>query len=264
MQVRADQPWPLEIPASSTVGVCQGQPSVPHLGTMVMEGALAVVHLFVAVANGVLNYPGVVAMWRIQNGVCPLQSQGHSAIASCGASLFDLSDYFDSLDDMNAALASPTAADRERLGVCQGLCEVLEAVSKRDCAAHAKLLLEAQESLEAIQIERARSFDGAAQRLRALGATQAELLAAVEEGHSRFHAAKNSNDTVKLREKALQEVQDAVDGFDELMRLSQDGVQVCRFGPVPGLHLRWAAARWIARYCGGWARAWRLSGVCNN
>jgi hypothetical protein len=102
MQVRVDQPWPLEIPASSTVGVCQGQPSVPHLGTMVMEGALAVVHLFVAVANGVLNYPGVVAMWRIQNGACPLQSQGHSAIASCGASLFDLSDYFDSLDDATA------------------------------------------------------------------------------------------------------------------------------------------------------------------
>ena len=161
-------------------------------------------------------------------------------------------------DELHAVLRRLDAllAERQRL-----VDDLQRAVDAEDLA---PLLLEAQENLEAIQIERARSFDGAAQQLRALRATQAELLAAVEEGHSRFHAAKNSNDTVKLREKALQEVQDAVDGFDELMRLSQDGVQVCRLGPVPGFHLRWAAARRIARCCGGWARALRQSCVCTS
>lgn len=102
MRVRVDQPWPLEIPALSAVDACEGRPSVPHLGTMVMEGGIAMIHMGAAVVGGVLNFPGVIKMWHELDGLCPLQSQGHSAVASCGAGLFDLSDYFDSLDDATA------------------------------------------------------------------------------------------------------------------------------------------------------------------
>ena len=102
MRMRSDTPWPLEIPASQDASLCLNQPSVPHLGTMVAEVVVAGVHLAAAIVGGVANYPGVMAMWRAQGGVCPLQSQGHSVIGNCGAKLFTMEDYFDSMDDATA------------------------------------------------------------------------------------------------------------------------------------------------------------------
>ena len=101
MAVRSDQMWPIELPSTLTTELCLASDGVPHLGTMAAEVGVAGLHLLHKVVGGVIYAPGMLTWWR-GGGFCPLESRGHSVLATCGENVFSLDDFFDSLDAASA------------------------------------------------------------------------------------------------------------------------------------------------------------------
>lgn len=97
MRVKTGGMWSAEIPTSLTTGLCAVGDGVPHVGSLAAELGVAGLHLMHRVSGAVLYAPGMVSFWR-GGSRCPLLSRGHSVLESCGKSVFDLDDFFDSLD----------------------------------------------------------------------------------------------------------------------------------------------------------------------
>lgn len=101
MAVKNDSMWTSNTPTSLSVSLCAAGDSVPHLGTLAAEVVAAGVYVVKLVAGAFVYTPGLIFLWK-GGGVCPLASRGHSVLASCGESVYDLEDFFDSLDDATA------------------------------------------------------------------------------------------------------------------------------------------------------------------
>lgn len=101
MRVKTGEMWKIELPSSLTAGLCVAADGVPHLGTLAAEVGVAGLHLLHRGVGALLYAPGMIAFW-MGNSVCPLESRGHSVLESCGEIVFDLDDFFDSLDSASA------------------------------------------------------------------------------------------------------------------------------------------------------------------
>lgn len=97
MRAKTGGMWSAEVPTSLTTGLCAVGDGVPHLGSLGAELGVAGLHLMHRISGAVLYAPGMVSFWR-GGSRCPLVSRGHSVLESCGRSVFDLDDFFDSLD----------------------------------------------------------------------------------------------------------------------------------------------------------------------
>jgi hypothetical protein len=101
MKVKSGEMWTIEVPSSLTAGLCVLADGVPHLGSLGAELAISALHLFHAGSGALLYMPGMLSFWR-GGAVCPLESRGHSVLASCGESFLNVEDFFDSLDAASA------------------------------------------------------------------------------------------------------------------------------------------------------------------
>lgn len=101
MAARLGDMWPTELAQSPTVGSCAVASGVPHVGSLGAELAVAGLHVFHRLLGAFLYAPGLFSMWRAR-APCPLVGRGHSVMESCGRTVFDLDDFFDSLDSSSA------------------------------------------------------------------------------------------------------------------------------------------------------------------
>ena len=101
MRARRGEMWPAELPSTLTAGLCLAGDGVPHLGTLGAELGAAALHLLHRGVGVLLYAPGMLEFWR-GGAACPLESRGHSVLASCGQSYLGLDDFFDSLDSAAA------------------------------------------------------------------------------------------------------------------------------------------------------------------
>ena len=97
MAARLGDMWPTEQAQSPSVGTCVVASGVPHVGSLGAELAVAGLHVLHRILGAFLYAPGLVSMWRAR-APCPLVARGHSVMESCGRTVFDLDDFFDSLD----------------------------------------------------------------------------------------------------------------------------------------------------------------------
>ena len=97
--------WTPTAPRTSYGVLCPSQMRLPQLGSMGAELANAGLFLVRFVSDAVLYTPGMVPVWRA-GGVCASpgasNSLYHTAVATCGADLYGLDDFFDSLDGFNS------------------------------------------------------------------------------------------------------------------------------------------------------------------
>jgi len=103
MQVR-DTIWQTVLPSSTFATLCPSQQVLPRLGSFATEVALAGVFLVRGALFAILYTPAMVPIWAAGNA-CPAVPGGsyhHGVLANCGAGLYSLDDYFDSLDDAAA------------------------------------------------------------------------------------------------------------------------------------------------------------------
>lgn len=103
MQARSSGMWSSELPSSLTAGLCVVADGVPHLGTLGAELVVAGMHVLHRGISAFLYMPGMIAFWK-GGSVCPLDAHGHSVLTSCGQSVLDLEDFFDSIDSAAAVL----------------------------------------------------------------------------------------------------------------------------------------------------------------
>lgn len=103
MRVKTGGMWDTLLPSSLTAGLCVAGDGVPHVGSLGAELAVAGVHLLHRAVGALLYAPGMVYFWR-GGSACPLESRGHSVLASCGQTVLSLDDFFDSLDAAAAIL----------------------------------------------------------------------------------------------------------------------------------------------------------------
>jgi len=101
MRVRVDTMWPMELPISLTAGLCVPGDGVPHLGSLGAELIVSGLHVFHKLVGMFVYAPGLLSFWR-GGSACPIESRGHSILASCGNNVFDFDDFFDSLDAASA------------------------------------------------------------------------------------------------------------------------------------------------------------------
>lgn len=101
MRARRDTMWPMELPVSLGAGLCVPGDGVPHVGSLGAELLVSGIHAFHKLVGMFIYAPGMLSFWR-GGSSCPLESSGHSVLASCGSSVFDLDDFFDSLDSASS------------------------------------------------------------------------------------------------------------------------------------------------------------------
>jgi len=88
--------------AEGVAACLTGPVALPRLGTIAAELVNAGVFMARFVIIGVVSAPGLVTHWRASGTTCPLDSKGHSVIASCGGDVYNLDDMFDSIEDASA------------------------------------------------------------------------------------------------------------------------------------------------------------------
>lgn len=98
-----DRVWQASVPTSSYAALCPSIQRLPRVGSFGAELVNSVVFAARFVVFTAVYTPGMVPVWR-GGGRCP--SPGgtlyHSVLGNCGANLYSLDDFFDSLDDAAA------------------------------------------------------------------------------------------------------------------------------------------------------------------
>jgi hypothetical protein len=96
--------WQTAVPASNFAVLCPSLQRLPRVGSFVAEVANSGVFLLQYAVSAVLYTPGMVKVWRA-GGACPPAGGAahyHSVLGGCGAGLYSLDDFFDSVDDAGA------------------------------------------------------------------------------------------------------------------------------------------------------------------
>jgi len=108
MAIQVDRMWRGEAATTADgTGLClTSAVPLPRLGALVAELANVAVFVSRFVVEGVVSTPGLVMQWRATGGTCPLVARGHSALASCGRSVYSLDDMYDSIEDASATFWS--------------------------------------------------------------------------------------------------------------------------------------------------------------
>lgn len=130
--------WQTSVPASNFAVLCPSLQRLPRMGSFAAELINSATFLLKYAASAILYTPGVVQVWRA-GGACP-QAGGaasyHSVLGRCGAELYSLDDFFDSVDDATAifwhslSLAGKLIAPASHQAIAAPLTQVLDGMSQ--------------------------------------------------------------------------------------------------------------------------------------
>lgn len=96
LEQRTDTLWMPEAssPALAQGFLCPSQRRMPNLGSLVAEGANALLFFIRLPVNLLLSFPIIL---DVTGGRCPLLNRGHSILKTCGSEILSLEDFFTSV-----------------------------------------------------------------------------------------------------------------------------------------------------------------------
>lgn len=100
----SDVPWNREDLQSTRLAqgkLCPAMKRMPNVGSMVTELGISFVNLLRPAMRIIVSLPGLIDIWK-KGRSCSVVTHGHSLLRSCGARLFSLDDFFDSLGRSNS------------------------------------------------------------------------------------------------------------------------------------------------------------------
>lgn len=132
-----DTIWQTSVPTSSYAVLCPSMQRLPRVGSFGAELVNSAVFAVRFVVFAVAYTPGMVNVWR-GGGRCPAPggTLGHAVLGNCGANLYSLDDFFDSLDDAAAifwhslSLTGQLLTPSSNPGAVAPLTQVLDGMSQ--------------------------------------------------------------------------------------------------------------------------------------
>ena len=96
--------WQTAVPASSFATLCPAMQRLPRAGSFMAEVATAGVFVLKWAVQAATLTPGMVRVWRAGRACPPAGAAAlyHAGLGDCGAGLYSLDDFFDSVDDAGA------------------------------------------------------------------------------------------------------------------------------------------------------------------
>lgn len=136
--------WQTAVPASNFATLCPSLQRLPRVGTFFAEIANSAIFVVKMMGSSILYTPGMIQVWRAGGGCPPVGGAAnyHSVLGGCGAGLYSLDDFFDSVDDAGAVFwhslsligklvaASGDSTSSGGTGITQPLTQVLDGTSQ--------------------------------------------------------------------------------------------------------------------------------------
>lgn len=95
--------WEAQLPPTSVGSLCPNMQKLPRVGSFFMEIVNSAVYLLQYFVKVLIYLPGMGPIWQA-GGRCPQNSFGHHMLATCGADVFSLEDFFDSIADAQSII----------------------------------------------------------------------------------------------------------------------------------------------------------------